>query len=193
MVLFPYSPNILLIPNKGEIMKFTNDVACTHENAPQRSSWHNVIMQVKRQRGGDYTVSSEWLLSSNYIDFYDDNFFEGSSLSCSAMMERHFSKETCVFIPAEISNLFRTSKGSSGLSVGVSIDKKAKDKIFQANVSINGKLVKLGRFKTEKEAANAYSKSKREVVLSRINDCLEIYKKEPKAIKSLMRLKEFYK
>lgn len=174
-------------------MKFTNDVACTHENSAQRNSWRNVIMQVKRKRGGDYTVSSEWLLSSNYIAFYDDNFFTGSRLSCSAMMARHFSKETCVFIPAEIANLFRTSKGSNGLSVGVSIDKKAKGKIFQANVSINGKLVKLGRFKTEKEAADAYSESKREVVLSRINDCLEIYKKEPNAIKSLMRLKEFYK
>lgn len=70
-----------------------------------------------------------------------------------------YSHITCCFVPQEINKLLTSRKRFRGSSpIGVTWVKR--DKVFLSQVSIDGKQHKLGYFKSETEAFNAYKKAK---------------------------------
>ena len=174
-------------------MDFTNDVVCNVGNADQRKSWHNMKMQIKRQRNGVLTISNEWRLLSNYIKFYDANYFTGGSLSCSVFGSRHYSDKTCAFIPPEMASLFRGSSHGKKLPQGVFLDGRSKGKPYSCFIGVNGKARRIGRFETEEQAANAFTMEKSALILEKIAECKVIYKGNTNATKNLLRIEVFYK
>ena len=74
-----------------------------------------------------------------------------------------YSEDTCVFIPREINQLLTKSTASRGENlIGVTLEKSSGK--FISQISINSRNVKIGRFKTEIEAFNAYKVAKENVL-----------------------------
>ncbi len=80
-----------------------------------------------------------------------------------------YSEDTCVFLPVEINSLLTKSIASRGEHlIGVSWHKKGKSFVAQINKN-KGKQEKLGYFKTELEAFNAYKQAKESFVKEQAN------------------------
>ena len=74
-----------------------------------------------------------------------------------------YSESTCVFIPKEINQLLVKSTASRGdYLIGVTFEKSSGK--FISQISVNGRNVKIGRFKTEIEAFEAYKEGKENVL-----------------------------
>lgn len=75
---------------------------------------------------------------------------------------KHYSPQTCVFVPQKINSFFSIDKSLSGnYLLGVSVRKDRKNKIFKDMVNNpNGERLRLGCFHTEVEAHNAYLEHK---------------------------------
>lgn len=97
---------------------------------------------------------------------------------------KHYSEDTCVFVPKAVNQLLVTKSSCRGnYLIGVSFD-KARDK-FVAKCGLGGaKGYNLGRFNTEIEAFQAYKKAKE----SYIKQVAEQYKDviDPRAYKALL-------
>ena len=74
-----------------------------------------------------------------------------------------YSEDTCVFIPREINQLLTKSAASRGeYLIGVTFERSSGR--FISQISINSRNVKIGRFKTEIEAFEAYKEAKENVL-----------------------------
>ena len=94
-----------------------------------------------------------------------------------------YSENTCVFIPKEINQLLVKSTASRGeYLIGVTFEKSSGK--FISQISINSRNVKIGRFKTEIEAFEAYKEAKENV----LRGLAEKWKSQidPRAYKALM-------
>lgn len=118
------------------------------------------------------TVCDEWLYFSNFRKWMVDQDWEGKQLDKDILFEGNkiYSPDTCVFVPKNV-NLFVITRNKSrgDCMLGVSYDKKRKR--FEARCSnpFTKKNEKLGRFKTELEAHQAWLKRKQEL-------CIELCK-----------------
>jgi hypothetical protein len=98
-------------------------------------------------------VSSEWLYFSSFLTFYKKHYRPDYALDKDILCQgnRVYSADTCVFIPQALNNFISDRKACRGLyPQGVSFDKERH--MYQANISLDGKGVKLGRFNSPKEA-----------------------------------------
>lgn len=70
-----------------------------------------------------------------------------------------YSEYSCVFIPQEVNKVLTKSNKTRGENlIGVTFEKSSGK--FISQISVNGRNVKIGRFKTEIEAFNAYKEAK---------------------------------
>lgn len=137
----------------------------------------------------DCTVCDEWLLLSNFKEWYEFNYVDGFCLDKDVLGEtgKVYSPDFCVYVPQEINKLFNTrSVSRGGCPVGVTHNMERKN--YRSQINMNGRTVSIGIFDNPKDAHLAYvpvrnkylhSKLKEHVTLGNIsNEYAELaYKK----------------
>ena len=135
------------------------------------SVWRGIIArcyserhQIKNPTYKGCSVSSDWLIYSNFKKFYDTNYKEGYHLDKDILIRGNkiYSEKTCRFVPQYI-NTFLTDSGAirGKYKIGVYFEKDRGTFRAQCNVYSEGKnrnriSKKLGRFNSEEEAFQAY-------------------------------------
>ena len=144
-------------------------------------TWHNLILRCYNEFSvnrnptyKDCSVCEEWLIFSNFKDWFDKNYVDGYDLDKDILVKGNkiYSPSTCCFVPQEINKLIINQKRNRGLlPIGVV---KKQDGKFVAQISKNKKRVTLGRFLTANDAFAAYKKEKesyiKEVAQKYFND-----------------------
>jgi hypothetical protein len=113
-------------------------------------------------------VCENWKCFQIFAEWFENNNKEGFDLDKDILFKGNkiYSPETCCFIPREINTAFLKSDMRRGdFLIGVSKPGKG----FRAHLSINGKRVLQGNFKTELEAFKAY-KTAKEIEIKRLAD-----------------------
>lgn len=111
------------------------------------------------------SVSEEWLTFSNFKYWMEKQNWEGRELDKDLMIlnNKLYSKDTCLFIPKYINNLFvncLVQKGDYPLGVYYSKDVNK----YRSQITMYNKRTSLGVFNTIEEASEAYLSAKREYV-----------------------------
>lgn len=111
------------------------------------------------------SVSTEWLIFSNFKVYYDKYHIEGFHLDKDIINRGNkvYCGEFCSFVPVEINNLITNSKKIRGnCPVGVYYD--ATKMKYNARCSVKDKSVNLGRFNTPEEAFAMYKEYKTDLI-----------------------------
>ena len=126
---------------------YTKSVRPTYIGVTCDDSWLSMtkfIEDVSKLKGYDKSFTSGWVLDKDIL-----------SKGC-----KHYSIETCCFVPSEINGTLTIRKLHRGdLPLGVTIDIHTKK--FKARCGYDGKRLSLGLFDTPEEAFNAYVKTKK--------------------------------
>lgn len=133
--------------------------------------WNSMIQRcydLKFQSKNPWYVGCEvdvkWHNYQNFAKWFEENYIEGFELDKDLLIMNNkiYGPNTCSFIPKEINNLLVTRKKSRGnYPIGVSkLGKK-----FLTQMSIYGKLTKLGIFTTTEEAFKCYKAKKEEFII----------------------------
>lgn len=119
------------------------------------------------------SISEEWLNFQNFAKWYEENYYELSDekvvLDKDILVKGNkiYGEDTCVFAPQHINNLFvRKDSSKSPCPLGVSREKG----YYIAQISINGKVLKLGYFKSDEEAFLCYKKAKEDLIKKNANN-----------------------
>lgn len=140
---------------------------------PVYHAWSNMIMRCYRPEYAekfatykDCTVCDEWLLFSEFEKWATPRILEGYDLDKDILFigNKQYSPEKCMFVPKVVNYIVtgkRKSKG--GYKTGVSW--ATRDKAWRVVMSVDGKSVSVGTFKTEDEAHLAYFEKKVERVV----------------------------
>lgn len=123
--------------------KGINDLSCTNEGY---STWHSMIRRcysdVYQKRKPTYKncqVDEDWLLFSNFYEWYKENYVEGWHLDKDLIGTGElYSKENCVFLPNIINSAIEY-KVNNGLPSGVSHKTKNNNYVAQLSIGYNGK------------------------------------------------------
>ena len=163
---------------KGKIYgKGINDlnspISCNGIHFKFYQSWKSMFcrcydsnFQKKNPTYKDCTVCDEWLLLSNFKEWFDENYIEGYALDKDILVKGNkvYSPDTCCFVPSEINALLTKRQNYRGeLPIGVTIHNDSFN--YRATINLNGKKRKyLGCFSTPKEAFEVYKKAKEEYI-----------------------------
>jgi len=112
------------------------------------------------------TICDKWLSSrSEFTEWYKKHCNGDWQIDKDILGNgKHYSPETCLFVPPEVNMLFRDSHSETGYK-GVY---PAGNGEFYARIRINGKLVTIDRYPTREEAHKQYL-IKRAVVLHELS------------------------
>ena len=124
--------------------------------------WHNMHYRV--EHGKNYinvNICDDWYVFSNFYKWFEPNYEIGWQLDKDLLSGTIYSPGTCLFVPNEVNQLFTTF--STSLMKGVVNNTRG----YQAQIKINGVMIKLGTYPTVQEAHNQY-------VLARKQRCLEL-------------------
>lgn len=123
----------------------------------------------------DCTVCDEWLRFSNFKKWFDENYVEGYALDKDILVKGNkvYSPETCCFVPREINSLLTNRRNHRNGTIG---SYKTKSGKFIVHCNKYGKPNLVGFFTSEKEAFDAYKKTKE----SYIKDVAKKYYNEGK-------------
>jgi len=110
----------------------------------------------------DYTdvdVSDEFSNLTSFLDWHEKNYEENWQLDKDILNpgSREYSPQNCMYVPAEVNQLFKTTKPGKYMK-GV----EASGKKFKAYCSVEGKKICLGTYPTEYEAHKEYLKWRKE-------------------------------
>ena len=107
------------------------------------------------------SVCPEWLQYPNFKRFYDKHFRVGFQLDKDILVEDNkvYSPENCRFVPVIINNLLTHIHHDKG-ECPVGVSKRDRSNPYQAQISIKGKSIYLGTFKTMPLAYDAYKTAK---------------------------------
>lgn len=107
------------------------------------------------------SVCEEWLIFSNFMEWFRENHIEGCELDKDILVKGNkvYGPDTCCFVPHQINTLIiRPNRIHKEYPIGVSFDfSRGK---YAAHGRINGKQTSLGRFNTPEEAFLAYKTAK---------------------------------
>lgn len=124
--------------------------------------WYNMHYRVDHNKNyTNVSICNEWYAFSNFYDWFEPNYENGWQLDKDLLSGYIYSPSTCLFVPNEVNQLFRTF--STSLMKGVVRNTKG----YQAQISINGAVIKLGTYPTVQDAHNQY-------VLARKQRCLDL-------------------
>lgn len=144
-------------------------------------TWAGIIMRCYyadyKNRFNTYnesTMHDDWIYYSNFKKWFDDNYYEVED-KCDKMDldkdilikgNKHYSPDTCIFVPHSINNIFTKRNANRGLlPIGVSIDKNKTNKKYVAQCrSITKGVRGLGYFYTPDEAFLAYKQAKEKYI-----------------------------
>lgn len=134
------------------------------------SAWSAMMRRCysKKDRGmfpayADCTVAAEWHDFQNFAEWYTNHDFYGLDYCLDKDLlvsgNKVYSADTCSLVPHEINSiLLNVASRRGALPQGIYLDKV--NKKYKAQLSIDSKVVSLGRFKTIIDARNAYKIAK---------------------------------
>lgn len=113
-------------------------------------------------------VDPEWLVFSNFLKFFNENYIEGYQLDKDILIKGNklYSKDTCCFVPAELNGLVVNLNGK-----GVYFD-KSKNR-YKATISIRNKQKTIASCITEEEAIVKYKGAKKKYIFEMATDYRE--------------------
>lgn len=131
--------------------------------------WYNMLsrcygnLQNRPTYQGCY-VCNEWLLSSNFIKWHNENYIEGFQIDKDILIKGNkiYSPDTCAFVPHEINSLFTKHNATRG-KYPIGVYKNSRGKGYDAKIWMPSGCINK-RFDTINEAFNAYKKSKEEYI-----------------------------
>jgi len=145
-----------------------NDADYVVRRCPIYHCWKNMIKrcrcpkaQMKRPTYIGCKVDEQWKYFMVFQAWYlNQNPKLGEQLDKDFLGDgKLYSPETCCFIPRWLNNLFTDSAANRGKNPqGVHFNKR--DRKYQANIHIRGRLKFLGYFDTPEEASVAYLEAK---------------------------------
>lgn len=115
------------------------------------------------------SVCESWKHYSIFKEWFDKNYYEieGENIQLDKDIlidgNKLYSPDTCVFVPKKINIVFRSMSKKSNLPMGVYYDKEKKK--YRAQINIDGKTKKLGRFNTPEEASQCYQIARSKYIL----------------------------
>ena len=115
------------------------------------------------------SVSSEWLLFSCFHSWMVGQDYEGFELDKDVIKSgiKLYSSETCIFVSGGVNKLLRSTKSKkSECPMGVFFYRGR----YTAKCSVDGELVHVGSFDTDKEASEAFLLFKSKHVLKIANE-----------------------
>lgn len=125
----------------------------------------------------DCTVCDEWLIFSNFCDWYEDNFYlvEGHKMDLDKDLlvkkNKIYSPQTCCFLPHKINGLFNMGQSKRG-EYPIGVHKRNVGNTYRSNVNVDGMQIKHD-FNTIEKAHENYKKIKE----AHIKDVAERFKK----------------
>jgi len=134
---------------------------------------YDVKFQSRNPWYKDCKVDEKWHNYQNFAKWFEDNYIKGFELDKDLINKNNkiYSSINCSFIPKQINNLLIKRGKLRGIyPLGVT---RLRDK-FMSQLSVNGKLVKLGIFNSVEEAFKVYKKEKEQL----IKKMAEEYKKD---------------
>lgn len=152
-----------------------NDLEFTETHMQPRHPYYYMWVNMLRRSHNVYSTyayagascDKNWIYFSKFIEDISniENHIKGVEDSWQLDKDilvkgnKHYSKETCCFVPKEINSLLVSARQRRGkLPVGVGYNKR--DKLFTSTVSIEGKRKSLGCYKDEISAFQAYKLAK---------------------------------
>lgn len=111
------------------------------------------------------SVCEEWQTFTNFKSWMQQQEWEGKQLDKDLLFPNNkvYSPETCIFVDNRLNMLLTHQKSNKDLPVGVSYD-SSRDLYRAICQDKNSKYVQIGRFKTVKEAHEAYRRFKVAVI-----------------------------
>ena len=125
--------------------------------------------QEKHSTYKDCKVENSWLNFQNMAEWINENYYEvpgekmclDKDVLCKG--NKVYSKETCIFVPQRINNLFVKSDKSRGKDpIGVYQVPSGNYRAFCSNGY--GEQIRLGTYPTEEEAFRVYKEYKEKVI-----------------------------
>jgi hypothetical protein len=158
-VKYPYSPDLYGIAYLGVGPHKPKD------NPKMHRTWVNMIArgydEKTKLQSPVYrttTVCKEWLNYQTFANWYTANYRPNWEIDKDLLIpgNKHYSPETCVFIPQEL-NKFLANAYSSNRSGHTGVVWNKINKTWTARIMDNGINTNLGSFKDIKLASEAYS------------------------------------
>lgn len=116
------------------------------------------------------SVDNDWLIFSNFKKWFDANYIDGLELDKDLLKynNKHYSPETCVFIPKHINTILNTNTARKGeLPLGVTMNQGG----YEAKYKVKGKSIFLGYYDDVLEATRAYANAKSRYIKSELKKC----------------------
>lgn len=142
---------------------------------PYYEKWRNMVIrcyckkyQTKNPTYEGTTIDPDWLYLSNFIKWVDsqpNKDWQNCSLDKDILVQgnKHYSPETCVFIPESLNNFVLASSATRGkYLLGVYWHKEKKKFKAQCSDPFKVNSVHVGYFNTELEAHKAWQAKKHE-------------------------------
>lgn len=124
----------------------------TYKDTTVDPRWYSMtafIEDVSTLVGYEQAIGSSWHLDKDLL-------FKGN---------KHYSKDTCCFLPVEINSLLAISKSNRGeYPSGVHFRKRHSKRPYCVAIRIGGRVRSLGSFKTPEEAFLAYKQAKEDYI-----------------------------
>lgn len=161
---------------------------------PCYTTWYNMLQRTvskkvkeKHPTYKNCTVCDEWIYLSNFKKWFDEHYVDGYHIDkdiLSGRIHKHYSPETCCFVPREINALFISAKAVRGsLPIGVTFRQGR----YVARLSTPEKRITIGRYLTEREAFFAYKHAKENYIKELANKYYGAGKLEKRVYDALMR------
>lgn len=139
---------------------------------PFYKTWKSMIVrcyspkyQQKNPTYRDCTVCEEWLVFSKFKSWMEQQEWEFKHLDKDFIVagNKLYSPETCIFIDQKLNKFLNDHSACRGdLPLGVCLYRGK----YQAQISVNGKQVKLGFFDTAEQAHLAWKKEKNRLAIA---------------------------
>lgn len=132
---------------------------------------YDPIFHKSRQTYIGATIEKDWLYFSNFEKWHDKNYKEGFVLDkdIKVINNKHYGPDTCLYIPVRINTLLINCESSRGVyPIGCCYCKFTGRYIAQ--IKIDGKNKKIGRFDTPEDAQSAYKKAKNIEILRKCEE-----------------------
>lgn len=124
----------------------------------------------------DCTVCDEWHYLSQFKAWMEVQDWKGNDLDKDVLFpnNKHYSPETCVFIPRKINTFLLDGEKLRGKYL-IGVTWNTRSNRFQSQIRYNNKNIYLGLFDTEIEAHNAWKDHKIMQFNELINDPVNAY------------------
>ena len=134
---------------------------------------------IKNKKYSECSMCNVWLLFSVFKNWMGQQDWQGKELDKDLLLpgNKVYSSEACIFVSQKVNTLLTNHESVRGnYPQGVSYDKEASK--FSASCSVDGKRVKIGRYKTIRQADVAYRQFKSNEIMrvAGIQDNTEVAK-----------------